>query len=476
MRAIWKKLSRNKMNHKGMTLIEVLVAVTILGVVIVPTLHMFANTSTTNFRSRQRQRATSVAEGVMESMKAYSVKELCTQFSSNSFKGVEVADPSIGTTTMRAVAIDSAATEIATPVLHKDLTLNQDVYGYQFEVKNAASEGILFDVTATVVPRVSATLMNADSPNPYADAIIMLPENMGSAAIVKLEDAAKTRLATDLAGATHVVNDVVTKNLVRTITLDVADDGLTQQVKVKINCKADVSLTYQYGVGLASSTTRSYAGADAISIDVDLRDLAGTAVDTFEWVAYDNTNTIGSSGSGIVRWNNNRQCKLNRIFLYYFPTYKEISGPGAKDVVKLTGNLTGLYDYMTSIGGAPITLAESDAEGYYPLGLYVVKQKPVYSSDMDVHLSDIAYDLTVSNDTTGVGVVYLFTNAKDYIGHITTLPAQTAPTPSVSGFGFSGSVEDGFMNRVDVLYDVNIHVYNAGTLEEVANFIGTMNE
>ncbi|MCM1089693.1 MAG: type II secretion system GspH family protein [Butyrivibrio sp.] len=467
------------MNHKGMTLIEVLVAVTILGVVLVPTLHIFANTSTTNFRSRQRQRATSVAEGVMESMKAYSVKELCAQFSSDSFKGVEKAAPgAAAVTTMSVNTVDSSMTDITTPALHSDLTLNEDVYGYSFKINNAASEGMFFDVVATVLPKSSPTVMNMDSPNTFSDAIIMLPENMGSSAYAKIQDAAKTRLATDLGAATtHIVDNIDISNLTRTITLDVADNGLTQQVKVKISCKADAVLSYRYGVGLASSNTRSYTGSDAISIDVDLRDLAGTAVETLEWTAYDNTNTIGSaSGSAIEVWNGSRQCKLNRIFLYYFPTYKETSGTGAKDVVNVTGSLTGLYDYMTSMGGAPITQGDSDAVGYYPLELYMVKQKPVYSSDMDVHLSDIAYDLTVSNTTTGSGVINLYTNAKDYIGHVTTIPAPTAPTPSVSGFGVVGNVEDGFVKRLDVLYDVNIHVYEAGTTREVANFIGTMNE
>lgn len=475
MKAIWKKLSRIKMNHKGMTLIEVLVAVTILGVVLVPTLHIFANTSSTNFKSRQRQRATSVAEGVMESMKAYDVKQLCLQFSSDSFKGVEKADPSVGTTTMRAVAIDSSLSEIATPVLHKDLTLNQDVYGYQFEAKNVASEGMLFNVTATVVPKVSPVVMNAESPNPYSDAIIMLPENLGSEVLTKVKETAKTQLATSLGGTFHVVDgDPTVENFIRTITLKVSDDGATQQVKVKINCQADVTLNYHYGAGLASSATKSYKAASgtAISIDVDLKDLAGASVETLEWVAYDNTNTISGQ-----RWNGNRQCKLSRIFLYYFPTYKKPYGDNAQDVVKVTGSLTGLYDYMTSIGGAPITQAESDAEGYYPLGFYLIKQKPAYTSDTDVDLSDVVYKLSVSNEVpSSAGVINLYTNAKDYIGNVTTLPARTAPTPSVSGFGFNGSVEDGFISRLDVLYDVNIHVYDAKTLEEVANFIGTMNE
>lgn len=64
----------------GFSLLELLIAVTILAIIVVPLLHMFVTSTRINVKSRQTLRATTVAQDIMEGLKAYTLEEVSTQF------------------------------------------------------------------------------------------------------------------------------------------------------------------------------------------------------------------------------------------------------------------------------------------------------------------------------------------------------------------------------------------------------------
>ena len=64
----------------GFSLVELLIAVTILAIIVVPLLHMFVTSTRINVKSRQTLRATTVAQDIMEGLKAYTLEEVSTQF------------------------------------------------------------------------------------------------------------------------------------------------------------------------------------------------------------------------------------------------------------------------------------------------------------------------------------------------------------------------------------------------------------
>ncbi len=78
---IWlKRRKRNKdKKDRGFTLVEVLVAVAILGVAVAPILSSFVTVARVNSTSRKRLSATIVAESLMETVKATPLKEVATQ-------------------------------------------------------------------------------------------------------------------------------------------------------------------------------------------------------------------------------------------------------------------------------------------------------------------------------------------------------------------------------------------------------------
>lgn len=64
-------MARIRRNRKGFTLMEVLVSIAIIGVVFMPILTFFSNSSQTNVKVKNIQRANTVAQSVMEEFRSY---------------------------------------------------------------------------------------------------------------------------------------------------------------------------------------------------------------------------------------------------------------------------------------------------------------------------------------------------------------------------------------------------------------------
>lgn len=67
------KLNRN-LNNRGFSLVEILIAVAILVLCAVPLLKAFVTSAQTNARARQNLNATTLAENIMEEIKAAGVE------------------------------------------------------------------------------------------------------------------------------------------------------------------------------------------------------------------------------------------------------------------------------------------------------------------------------------------------------------------------------------------------------------------
>ncbi len=69
----------NKSNA-GMTLVELLIAVTILAIIVVPFLHTFASSARTSLRAKRNLRVTTAAQDIMEGLKAETLESLSCSF------------------------------------------------------------------------------------------------------------------------------------------------------------------------------------------------------------------------------------------------------------------------------------------------------------------------------------------------------------------------------------------------------------
>lgn len=450
--------NRKKLNQKGMTLVEVIVAMAILAIVIAPTLRIFASASGTNFRSRQRQRATSVAEGAMESLKAYTVEQLCNQFRTLSFKGVVQSTDATRPTTMNAWAVTGGVDEYPFRI---DGTLKDDADSYKLIAENVVSEGQYYDMEILVTPAVSYApdVLNMDNMNTYSDAIICLEEDTAYTALSKLDQKARDELNDNFstyhptATGSPTINTVTISDFKREISVEANDNGTIQTVVLKVTytCKAQVDYTYSSGSG-----SRSY-DETVLKYNEVLDAVSGATSLT----VYDNSATI--AGTEV----NNKKAKLNHIYLYYFPVYASNFGTGAKDEIKIDAALTGLYDYLPAT-----SVKDSAARGYGPLQITVAKQLATLLTDAQLNSGEVGYNVSVTGSLTG-GKVELQTNLQE---NLSPLGSVIAPPSISSVFGSGESIQDSLLERVVRLYDVEIHVYEADTTDEVAAFIGTMNE
>lgn len=75
-----KMRKREKVNNKGMTLVEVLVAMAILTVVSLALLQAFVSSVNYNKDAKEKQRGINLAQTIMESYKAYKLEDVCRQF------------------------------------------------------------------------------------------------------------------------------------------------------------------------------------------------------------------------------------------------------------------------------------------------------------------------------------------------------------------------------------------------------------
>lgn len=78
-------MSRKAQNQKnnadaGMTLVELLVAITIFAIIVVPLLHTFVSSSRVSLETRRRLRVTTAAQDIMEGLKAESIESLSCSF------------------------------------------------------------------------------------------------------------------------------------------------------------------------------------------------------------------------------------------------------------------------------------------------------------------------------------------------------------------------------------------------------------
>lgn len=73
-------MRRLKDDNSGLSLIEVLVAMIILAIVVTPFLHSFFTTANANAKAKKIHKATTVAQSVMEGIKAESVEGIAKQF------------------------------------------------------------------------------------------------------------------------------------------------------------------------------------------------------------------------------------------------------------------------------------------------------------------------------------------------------------------------------------------------------------
>ena len=136
---------KKKRKNRGFTLVEVLIAAAILSLVVTPILSSFVTIARVNAKSRRRLSATTIANGVMESVKGFELAEIAKQCDFTSVPAYVIAGSAGTATELDPSDLTTAKTSVT--IVDGEYTFNASTDGrYAFSFTSVPMDGTTYDV------------------------------------------------------------------------------------------------------------------------------------------------------------------------------------------------------------------------------------------------------------------------------------------------------------------------------------------
>ena len=183
------KLHKDK---RGMSLVEVIIAITILALVAVPVLHSLTTSMVYNKKARNRQEMTLTAESIMETFKGYDLDTLKDRFSGGTIWGV------VG---IEGVVYESVDGNSGYRYTTTSIPFGTEIADeYQFCIEDMkADDGQLYDVKITATPNSVEKIMVPDNMETTRDAIYKGDQTLDTSALQKAKEDFRNNQQSDLA-------------------------------------------------------------------------------------------------------------------------------------------------------------------------------------------------------------------------------------------------------------------------------------
>lgn len=442
---IWRRRN-GKLNNVGMTLVEVIVAIAILSIVILPVLHSFVTSAIYNARSRSRQQTTAAAQTVLENFKAYSVKEICEQFAHVDGKNFSVNG------TVNTQIVDPATHAlISAPIPGGDMDFR--IFGmeyqnerYDVEVNLRSHSSLAADMETLIYENRTANnsaayvgiqRMDADAMAQIAEEVAVVWANEENAAAPTPAPS-----ASPAPSITHSGGEVDTSKIKiteREITFDVKKTG--DDYIVEVSCKYQYQVDdYQYGVSETGTPKTFSIPSTSYSFDMD-----SGSTELYKEIFRQPIDAA--------------QDHLN-LTAYYYPAYSRGTGSAVKiasdkiTVQNSTDKEIRLYLYKQknlSVSNSRLSFSEL---GYH-LNLNLAADVNIYDDNLDIVLgspTSVApggYD-TLTNRNHGIG----------YIAQKGKYPDASDPAPTLPPDISTGTTTEVLRQ----MYDVTVTVYREHAL------------
>lgn len=333
-----------KGDNRGLSLIEVLIAVTILAIVVTPFLRSFVTAAATNSKAKRNHKATVVAQSVMEGIKAEAMDQLAVQFHEPEQGFYVLPSGTVGTSAMGEPLVGELCYDINTGT-YSNVEDNRNralgvSYFYMDRVKEDASEyDVLVKIDATVYR--SGTVSNVDEGHRYNGdklaqlAVIDLDQDAMS---VQKESHTNAAVNDFLATHTGVAESTVRKSMKRRITVSV------DRILVGTEYKTMVSVEYKY----------TYPG------------------EAWEYVKKQSCYDSMETGQ-----------ELRSVYLYYYPFYPMTDGSSRDEILFRNNEKLSVNFYLVKQEGADATL---ENEGKYNVNLALWETDATSLDDMRTKL------------------------------------------------------------------------------------------
>lgn len=162
---LFKKLHKNQ---KGMSLVELIIAVTIMSVAIAPLLYSFAHSARYNAKAKKAQRATSAAQTVMENIKAYNLDSVYEKFCVDPLDSTKHIDE-VPFLYKNPTAVYSTTNTYNANAGYSDKMGTYKITG--MKMSDGPSDSHLYDVDITIAPDKTESLPTYHVYNPSIDAL-----------------------------------------------------------------------------------------------------------------------------------------------------------------------------------------------------------------------------------------------------------------------------------------------------------------
>ncbi len=279
---LFKKLHKNQ---KGMSLVELIIAVTIMSVAIAPLLYSFAHSARYNAKAKKAQRATTAAQTVMENIKAYNLDSLYEKFCVDPLDSTKHIDE-VPFLYKNPTAVYSTTNTYNANAGYADKMGTYKITG--MKMSDGPSDSHLYDVDITIAPDKTESLPTYHVYNPSIDALY--EENSESEGMYAFDP---YFVATACVKNSGVPSDSI-KHIEMERTATLVFDDTTMRVD------------YLYKYYFYSTTYKNDAAVIASgefpkSISVDRGDSATRLRDIYYYYypAYDNRLGIEDGGGGI---------------------------------------------------------------------------------------------------------------------------------------------------------------------------------
>lgn len=421
-----------------MSLVEVIIAMAIMSIVILPVLHTFVQSARYNATARMRQQTTAAAQTVMENFKAYSVQEICDQFDADTFN------------VSRGGGFSTSYSGI--PGGNMEFVINGMRYegaNYDVKVELAGHSSGAADVESLVY--ATRTKEHDAVYTGYAgmdaDALTGILQEVADewSALENAVPAPSASPSPTAAPSAHAYYEVDSSKVnITERRLAVNISNASGNYVAKVTCEYDYTVTAHPYVADASGTTSTFDMADTYELD-----LSGST---------DPTNTDFSKTIF------DQPTELTGLTLYYYPAY----GYGAGSPVQIDRD----YIIINNTCGNEVKC-------------YIYKQKNLAVSDTKISTSELVYDVylqlagtniyddnlntVLGNDAAHIpdskihisgGSRYLGVGIASVEGDLSNLdPVSDAALINLVNASRSKTVE-----ALRLMYDVRISVYNSGEL------------
>lgn len=412
-----RKQTSRKLNNRGMTLVEVLVAMLMLSIVSLVFLRAFSQTTFYNKNAREKQYALTVAQSMMEGTKAYGMDALDEQFSGAAL--FKLYPPAISCVKSGSCAVG------------------------RYEIKEIKTGDFTFDVEINVAPAAAeasrpnlvtaGTLANGSDVNKYKDAFYVQGTRDQDVVYEKVVEALKA-----VPDMHYEAKNNLTKATVKWsyVTLQIKERTLQVEIGPSI---VTVKNVYEYTFDITDypyRTTSDPPGSESGTCGTNGSGFAtGGDVE-----CYNNTATAGYGA------------QLENLYLYYYPAYNSTQG----EYIKCLKDSIQIKNLSSRI-----------------INVFVAKQRNDELSNPEMMICEGSYSVQVSQ--SGTKGITLYHNLKERLAGSGT--GSYTFTPSIPG----ECIDKGTLWEKDaapraLVYDVNVVVRESSTGRAVYELSGTVNE